>query len=387
VRVRSGGSRAGGGAARGFALPAALFVLLVVAALAAGGSFAALQELRAGRNSRLAESAFDAAEAGLGRALAAGRSGEWGPLAPGDSLVVSETLPGGTGRYVVSVRRLNGRLFLLESTGADGSGDSRRALALLVRRDRFEGRFAAALSVAGGVEIGTGSSLDGRDTDPPGWGACAGVARDTVAGLAVPPGAAVQADSACEGGGCLAGEPPVLRDSALVDSSVRRLGGVGWTELERMAVKVYPATAGGVVVTPSPAGTEAECDRSAADNWGEPGRPAAVPSCQAYFPVILVRGDLTLAAGRGQGVLLVEGDLTVTGGAEFDGAVLVGGSLRGSGAGGRFLGWITVAGLGGGLPARLAGTSVAFSSCALAPALAEIGPLRPLRERAWAYLY
>ena len=55
----------GGGTEPGFALAAAVLALLILSALAAGAFYAAFEEVRIGRNSRAAEAAFEAAEAGL----------------------------------------------------------------------------------------------------------------------------------------------------------------------------------------------------------------------------------------------------------------------------------------------------------------------------------
>jgi hypothetical protein len=377
----------GGVASPGFALPAALFALLVIAALAAGAYFAALQEMRLGRNSRRAEVAFGAAEAGLSRALAEGLAGGWSALRVGDSAAFSGTLPAGTGGFAATALRVNGRIFLFRSTGSDATGESRRSVATLARLAVPEGRLSGALAVRGAVEIGGSSFLDGRDAVPPGWADCPAAGRDTVAGLTLPTLADLRTGPGCTGLSCIAGAPPVREATAADDSALLRIGNMDWHSLAHRAGTVYPGDGGGALVTPGPAGADSACDRSVPGNWGEPGRPPAVAGCGGYFPVILANGDLTIAGGRGQGVLLVAGDLTIAGGAEFDGPVLVRGSLQASGAGGRLYGGVVVVNEGGGTAAHLEGVSITYSSCALAAALGSVAPVRTLRERAWADLY
>ncbi len=374
--------------AQGFALAAALFALVVVGALAAAALFAALQESRLGRNARAAEAAFDAAEAGLDSALAEGRAGRWGGLAPGDSAALSGAWPAGGGRFDVSVVRLSGRLFLVRSTGADASGAAEDRLGVVARLGAAAVRTPAALAAGeGAVTLEGPALLDGRDADPPGWTGCPPAGRDTVAGLAVPDTSAIAAGPGCAGLACLHGDPPLLEDPSLRDSVPFRLGASGFDELAARATLVHPAGGSPPALTPAPAGDASSCDRSDPLNWGEPARPTGVAGCAGYFPIILAEGDLTLAGGRGQGVLVVRGDLTLTGDALFAGAVLVGGSLRVTGAGGRVFGGIAAGLGGGGTAVALEGGSVVHSACALALAGAVAGPVRALPERSWSRLH
>ncbi|MGD0483638.1 MAG: hypothetical protein ABSB58_03175 [Gemmatimonadales bacterium] len=374
-----------GGAEPGFALAAAVFALLILSALAAGAFYAAFEEVRIGRNSRAAESAFEAAEAGLSRATADGPPGGWGAMPVGDSAHFAGTLPSGTGRFSGAFLRLNGQLFLVRSTGTDAAGEGQRTVAALARLDSAGVGLAAALVAGGRVVLGRGSLLDGRDTGPPAWSGCPAAGRPSLPGLALP-GAGDLEVAAC-GAGCVAGEPPVRADPALADAVPLQVGGADWGALARVAAKTYAAGGQGLVVVPSPSQSGAACDPSAPDNWGEPARPPVVAPCAGYLPVILVTGNLTMAGGRGQGVLLVDGDLVLTGGAEFDGLVLVRGSLRAAGAGGRIRGGVVVAVTGGALAASLEGASITYSGCALAAALRNAMPARLIPERSWSELY
>ena len=374
--VRSGPS--------GFALAAAVLALLVLSALAAGAFFAAFEEVRVGRNARAAESAFEAAEAGLSRALSDGPPGGWGSMPVGDSSPFSGTLPAGTGWFSGLCLRLNGQLVLVRSTGVDATGAARSTVAAVARLAPVGGSLQGALTAGGPVALGGGSFLDGRDTGPPGWSGCP-AAGAAIPGLSLPDTGDL--DTGACGAGCVAGEPPVRTDPGLRDSVPLRIGSADWSTLERAADKVYPLGGPALPVVPSPVQADTACGRSVRDNWGEPWRPPAVAPCAGYRPVILVPGDLTLAGGRGQGVLLVTGDLELTGDAEFDGLVLVRGSLRSIGAGGRIRGGAVVANAGGRLAASLERARITFSGCALEAALGPLATARVLPERSWSELF
>jgi hypothetical protein len=357
-----------------------------VSALAAGAFFAAFEEVKIGRNSQAAEAAFEAAEAGLSHGATDGPPGGWGALSVGDSSLFAGALPNGMARFEGAILRLNGQLFLVRSTGTDATGMARRTVAALARLDPVDpSLLPGALTAGGRVVLGRGSLLDGRDTDPPGWTGCQGTGRTAIPGLAVS-GAGGLLDSTC-GPGCVAGQPPVQEDPALRDSALSRVGEATWSALAWTADGRYAGSRPGLVVTPSPVQAGAVCERSARDNWGEPGRPPAMAPCADYRPVILVPGNLTIEGGRGQGVLLVAGDLTLTGAAEFDGLVLVRGALRAFGAGGRIRGGVVVGNLGGGLAASLVGGLITYSSCALDAALRLAATARLVPERSWVELF
>lgn len=124
-------------AERGMALPLALFALVVIAALVAGGFTAALLEQRIGRNVLYAVQAAGAAEAGAAIVIGGWDDQGLGLLAPGNSAVLATVpLPGRTA-YSPTVSRLNGELFLVRVAGirgdADGGALARREVGLLVR--------------------------------------------------------------------------------------------------------------------------------------------------------------------------------------------------------------------------------------------------------------
>jgi hypothetical protein len=351
-----------GGPEPGFALAAALFALAVIAALVGGAFFAASQELRVGLNHRWSEQASGAAEAGLLVALAEGAAGRWRAVAAGDSLRFSGSLPSGTGSYAGAVQRLNAQLFLVRATGVDVTGQSERTVGALARLVPWPIRPPAALTVRGVLQMDGTAWIDGRDGVPSGWTGCPAGGQDSLPGLV-----RLEADTA-------------VGDTALLERS-----GLDWEALVALADRTYAGPAVGPL-TPGPAALGSACNASARDNWGEPRRQAPGAPCENYFPVIYVDGDLTLAGGRGQGILLVRGDLDITGGAEFTGLVVTTGRLRM--ADGGFLVGAVLALNGGSDPSTLgSGSAVRLSTCALVAAGLSAAPARAFRDRFWLDLY
>jgi hypothetical protein len=342
------------GPRRGAALAAAVYVLLVLGVLIAAVSFAALQEYRVGSNSVRSRRAIDAAEAGLEATLAGWKAAGLSRMATGGTASISGTLPAGSGAYGGFVRSLNPRLFLINSTGADASGLARRTLAVVARLSPVRVAVAAALTVGGTVRVGASGLVDGLGADPDGW-SCPD-APDTVAGvlLAAPDRLTLEE---CESGGCVRGDPAVGEDPALLGAVVPVIGESGWASLA-----------------------------GAADVDLPPGAFLGSPADTA-LTVLHALGDLEIGGGERRGVLLVDGDLVLGGGVRFLGLVVVRGTLRFRDAGGSVAGAVLAgaADLGGGGASGPRG--VAFSSCALARALAAAGTVSALPERAWAELF
>jgi hypothetical protein len=367
---------------RGFALAVTVFALVLIAALIAGVFFAARQETRLGENVQSAEHAFDAAEAGLQAVVAQWDPDVYDDLAPGGVAEFSGRLPGATGSYAGSVRRLSRRLFLIRSSGQDAAGMARRSLARLVRLAPPPLAFGAALSVTGPLVVGRASHVEGLDSGPAGWDCPPagpvqpGVAIGDAAALTVP---------GCADTACVHGDPPVRVVATMGDSASRAADEAVWASLASLATKVYDA-ASGPVAGPRPSGTATGCDTFAQDNWGEPAVPAAVAGCSHYYPIILARGNLSVSGGSGQGILLISGDLTVDGGFAFYGPVVVRGQLIVRGGGGRFLGAVK-ASQASLLPSGAGSAEVAFSGCAVSSALLARAPATPLPTRSWAQLF
>lgn len=368
---------------RGFALAVAIFALVVIAALIVGIFFAAGQEMKVGLNSRTSVRALGASEAGLNTTVANWQTGTWNALAVGDSAAVTPaTLAGNGGSYTGWVRRLSSQLFLIRSTGADPQNTAQRTLAAFVRLQMIDMDFNAALTVRGNTSIGGSSLLDGRDESPDQWSECPTTGLDTLPGLTIPTtsGSNIDMDN-------IEGEPQVVQDPTINDSTFFKYGDLTWDDLVAMATKVYPTGDVGPLNQIGPVGSTTACTTTGYQNWGDPHRSAATAGCWNYFPIIYVNGDLKVTGGFGQGILLVAGDMDISGGAEFYGPAIIRGSLRSTGTGGHFLGGVMAANVDLESNTVLGNSLISYSSCALETALRGSSPGRLIRERSWVEVF
>lgn len=369
---------------RGFALVAAVFGLVIIAALVTGAFFAARQEMSVGRSSQGFQRAFGAAEAGLNNTIVQWNTGAWNALAVGDSASVSDTLPSNTGSYAGVVRRLNNELFVIRSVGQDPTGATQRTLAALVRLQLVQVNFNASLITRGSVRIGGSSFIDGVDQNPTGW-SCPSGALDTLAGITTQDSTLIDF-SGCSGLTCVRGDPKINQDPTINDSTFFKFGDLDWNELVAMATKSYPIGAVGPI-RPEAVGDATTCTTTTLNNWGNPYIASPPLGCLNYYPIIYVNGNLKLSGGYGQGILLVSGDLDVQGGFEFFGPVMVRGSLRTSGTGGHFNGGVMAANVDLELSSVLGDAVISYSSCAIVRALQYNAPGRLLAQRSWAELF
>ena len=365
---------------RGFALAAAIFALVVISALVTGVFFSARQELRLGLNSVTYGRALNAAEAGLNSAAANWSMGTWNSLNEGDSATISGTMPGGTGSYTGTVRRLNTQLFLIRSTGTDNTSSSQRTLATVARLMLIQMSIEGALTAKGALKVGGSSFIDGRDENPDGWN-CTGIPMDTLPGVTLGAQGSITY-SGCNDQSCLAGDPKVRVDSSITDSTFFKYGSLNWTSLTAMATLTLP----GGNHSPAPIGTATTCTTDNS-NWGDPHWPPTVAGCANYFPIIHVTGNFKGTNGYGQGILLIDGDLQVTGNFAFFGPVIVRGSFSTAGTGNHFYGGVMAADVDLSQNSVLGNAVVTYSSCAVASALKASSPGRLLRERSWSEVF
>lgn len=386
---------------RGFALVAAVFALVIIAALVTGAFFAARQELKVGRSSQSYQKAFSAAEAGLGTAVAQWNTGTYNAMAVGDSATISGTLPSSGGSYAGVVRRLNSELFLIRSVGQDPTGASQRPLATIARLAKIQMSFGASLTTRGSLKLGGSSLIDGRDANPSGW-SCTSPLQGTLPGVTTADPSQITTSGCTPRGGdysCIVGSPDVKTDATINDSTFFKYGDLNWNSVIGMATKFYGPPFGspmggtiGPLTDIGPVGTATTCTTSVADNWGEPGisptGTRAVAGCNNYFPITYVNANMKITGGRGQGILLIEGDLDVQGGFEFYGPVIVRGQLTTSGTGGHFNGGVMASNVNLEDQTSILGNAVlTYSSCAIATALQFTAPGRLLAQRSWAELF
>ncbi|NIR45712.1 MAG: hypothetical protein GWN99_15030 [Gemmatimonadetes bacterium] len=371
----------------GFAIPAAVFVIVIVSLLALAGLYVARNNATANTGLRYSLKALYAADAGATSQLA-----DWDRstrlLNPGDSTVTGwRDLEDGS-RYSTTILRVDDgtdpftSLFRMRTVGRPGAGlTAQRIVTTMVRVDRANGLCCdAAIKTQGQLRIvGTseGVKVSGLDTAPIVWGGeCPGTFADK-------PGITLQNDDELQISGhpILEGEPPILEDSSIVRDDFSQFGDVSYEELARAADKQFPG--GEVYTSIEPDVVGGECVESTFTNWGDPVDPTG--ACFDYLPTIHVSGNLKLSGnGIGQGILLVDGNLEITGTFDFYGIVLVQGQADFKGTTNINGGILVRNGVSAGDEASLrGGTTLQYSSCAAGRALSHAIVAQPLAGRHW----
>jgi len=375
---------------RGMALAIAIFAMVVIGALVAGAFFAGTQEQRVGENQRRVYQSFGAAEAGAQERVMSWVPDQMNrrPQYPQDSVAIgNRASTHGTGRYSGHSYKAGPNVFLIDVTGQDsrtssgsiaGGGGARQRIGLLARIAPIEFGIRASLTTQGGVSVGGNAQVNGADQIPTPWTSCD------------PPGPA-QAGVRDNGGtvttggnGSVTGNPPVVNDPTIRDSTFTTFGGATFAQLAARANIVIPPG----TYTTDPVVTNGVCDKTVITNWGDGDNPTA--PCGNYFPIIYATGEITLNNTQGQGILLVNGNLNIQGSYQFYGIVIIQGDLKTAGGG------TTEAHFWGGVMAKNADLSVQnlsgkatlnFSSCSILAALQAQSPISMMRSRGWVQLY
>ena len=380
---------------RGMALAVAIFALVVVGALVAGAFFAGHLEQRTGRNTVYAAQAADAAEGGLATMM-----GNWdglnlGAVAIGDSSVMATTSLGGRNYYQGTMIRVADGLYVLRSTGIrrDASGNtlSQRLVATLARKVIADMTIKAAVTVGKPITFnGNTFEVDGRDEKPATWGAevsncnlssdLAGVRSSTTSGAAGKDTTHIY------------GSPKQIQNDGTVSAEFSALFGSTFDALKKMADITLSSSSPYTTVAPTTTGNPKKCDTSNNLNWGEPNHQIGqkVVECYNYFPIVYSNSTLLKLAGggRGQGILLIEGDFEVNGGFEYTGLIIAKGGIKITGNGNKITGALMARDVAIDDQNSISGnTTLQYSSCAVAKALAESAQVLPFRQRSWAQLY
>ncbi len=357
----------------GTALLIVLIALFLVAGLVAAGASLGLRDRRAVRDAVAFVAAHHAAEEGAALQVAAWKAAGHHRMEIGAWAAFEGSARVGGARFKGRVLRLGRLLYLVEAEGSSAGGEARQRVGLLVRPRPLELGFRAALESGGPVTLAGMAAVAGQDVPPVGW--LCPRPEPARPGLLLPIAASLDTSS-CSVGPCLAGAPPVLRDSAAAGGTLAAWATRAAAEIRSLADKwVQSGT-----LTPAPRSSGGACLVGDPANWGDPDSPGS--ACGDHFPVIHASGDLELLGGRGQGVLLVDGDLVVRGGFRFRGPVVVNGHLTTTSEGGHFSGGVVAARV---VLAQNAprGPTIGFSSCALDRALAASAAGEVLAERGW----
>lgn len=373
---------------RGIALAVAIFALVIVGALVAGAFFAGTQEQRVGENARRMQQSFGVAEVGAAQQVAT-----WNPLVrnatpvyPAAQMTVADA-PSISGVYGGRILKLNENLYLIDITAQDSVsrsgrlrsvGGARQRIGLITRIKPLAIDIQASLTTKGGANLSGNAAVDGSDHTPPGWTDC-NAPDSTKAGIRV------NGTVSVGGNATVTGEPPVLQDPKLSDSTFTTYGDVTY---DMLVLRANLHVDAGTIKTQPQLTVDGKCDRAAIHNWGDGLNPNA--PCGNYFPIIHVRGNVTLNGVQGQGILLVDGDLTVQGSYEFFGITIVRGSLKTAGGGtsdAHFWGGVMAQNVDLELQNLSGRATLNYSKCAIIQALQATQPPAPMVSRGWAQLF
>lgn len=371
---------------QGFALAAALISITILAAVAMAGFLTIRQESRIGQASEKSTMAFYMAEHGLNQVLATWDAPTLNGLAVGGQQTVTQTHPMGT--VDVTVTRGADMIFYLDATSnltAQGAlYPASRRLGVVARLSTAEIEPRAALTTRHNANVRGSAEVHGEDVSPSHWGSqglCTGTLEDKP-GILIDDSTGVGS----RGSGSITGDPAVVEDPTLNDSTFTQFGQFSWDDLVALADISLP---GGSFSGAAPSlDVNGDCDTSNPYNWGEPG--LWVPECQNYFPIIHINGSVRIqSGGRGQGLLLVEQDLELRGGFEFYGVVIVKGNFETQGNGNKVYGAAMASNADFQDQTIVGGSVTQWSSCAvdrMKQNLSSLSRVRPLQERSWVDL-
>ncbi len=311
----------------GFAMAIAVFALVLLAAVVAGGYFAASQEFQIGRGMRSLTKSFYAGEAGIHKVLEDWDINVYGALQPGDSVTIGPVIVGGGASYTANIVRVGRaadsakRFFYIEAAGrppAPALGERRQAV---VVRSRFANLCCAgAISVLNNVTFSGGAQqmISGFSTDPPGnvpAAACAGYPTDSVPGVRHGPIGVVNDPNKVEGA-----PSAIITVGSLSAGTIFNVSDMMFDELVAMADHEFPVTF--TLNNSQPTVVNGKCDKSNPNNWGAPEDESH--PCFNYFPIIHAKDDIQLiGVGTAQGILLIDDDLFMNGPFRFYGIAFV----------------------------------------------------------------
>lgn len=372
----------------GFALPAAIFGLVVVGVLVTGGFYIARQETRIGIANRQATEAFYLAERGMYDVVEDWNAGTFSGQADWTQTLFADTVDEGT--WEVEVTKMSAFTYLLDATstitrGGEEMAGATRRMGMVAKISTANIDPPAALTTRGAVSVRGGALVNGFDANPSGWTQCPAANDDRTGVLTDLDGSA-----GTDGGGQILGDPPSDQSGDITDETFRVFGEFTWEDLVDLATWRFPEGNFNNIFPSFNA--DGSCNYSDPSNWGDPFDPTS--GCGLYFPVVYVGGGyMRVQSGggvAGQGILLVEGDLDIRGDFVYHGIIITQGNFETQGGGNkRVMGAVLASNADIDLE-KLTGQSVVqYSSCAVTQALvnnANLTSVKPLAQRSWVDL-
>ena len=311
----------------GIALAVAIFALVVLAAIVAGGYYSAGQEYQIGRAMKSVTASFYAAEVGIAELVNGWEPATYNAMLPGDTLPLGPLVLEGGARFSAIAVRVDDdsnplkRYFYLESVGTPpvGLGERRQAAAA---RTRFHDQICcnAAMKILGSIDTvsaPTEPRISGFDQIPAVWppSTCTEFPLIDVAGVIVE-----EVDSIGLDPGQIEGNPSIVEDTFMTAASLFTFADLTYDDIAQIANHQLDGSVNPKVQPSLDAG--GECDRSDPNNWGAPEDPNH--PCFDYFPIIHITNGVELTGNRaGQGILLMDADITLTSPFRFYGILLM----------------------------------------------------------------
>lgn len=375
---------------RGFALPAAMGALVIMAVLVTAGFFISRQEVRIGVASKHANMAVNIAQAGANEVLANWNGYQLGNIAVWQDTTLTDTIASGI--WEVSIANANNFVYMITSKGTVTEGGAlwagaERRIGLVTKMVFANIDPPAALTTRGKTVVKGGATIDGVNTTPPAWSPyCTTFSTNDTTGVLTNDTSVI----GTSGGGSIVGNPPYDQDSTIVDSTFTNFGEMDWTQLTQLAAaegkdvsSILPTVNG----TGPDTTASGRCNEATLTNWGDTLPTAA---CGSYFPLIWSPGNMTIqSGGQGQGVLLVDGNLDLRGGFLFYGIIIVQGNFETQGSGNRIIGAVMASNSSIDEQSVTGSSAVTYSRCAVQRAIlnnASLSRARPLAERSWVDL-
>jgi Tfp pilus assembly protein PilX len=382
----------------GFALPVAVFALVIVGVLVTGGFYMARQETRIGTASQNSAAAFYLAERGIYNTLANWNNPTMSAVGTWNTTTLTGT--GTDGTYSVTVMPMTSRLYFLQSTGTVSKGGAlwsgaTRQVGMIARINTANMDPPAALTTIGALKFGGNAQIDGRDTDPSGWPSSLCTTNNVNKS-----GVMMTDTTLIDWSGNettirtqqLNGSSDLAQNSTMSIGSLTTFGDMTWSDLTGMATKKYNTAPSNPAPTPSALTLTGSCTETASNNWGYPLNQAH--PCFNFFPIIWLNNagqTWNFSGGAGQGILLVEGNLKVTGDFQFYGPIYIKGRIETAGGGGvqHFHGGMVAANAQLEQNSVLGTADIVYSSCAVDRAITNNPALtraKPLAQRSWVDL-
>ncbi len=366
---------------RGIALVAAIVALVVIGALVAGTFLVSSLEQKTAENSMDAAAAYQAAEAGIVKNVANWDTGNNSLATDASITIAQDSVAPGT-YFNVAISRLNSSLFLLKSVGTRNGAT--QSLSMLVRAVTVNPGVGAAVTAKGNVTVGGSAAINGNDSPPSGWSDCGSSANKV--------GIRTSGTVTTGGNASITGSPATIQnDSSVTDALFQ----TPFQQFKAMATVSLVGGSGSGNYTifqpvPTSTGSPVACNRTDANNWGEPLRSGThVSQCTSYTPIVYIKGNAEFnGQSRGQGVLLVDGDLAIAGRFNWVGLVIATGEVKAGTGSATVTGALMTQNADIADVTSFSGTPVvSYSKCAVDYVLNSAAVARPLAMRSWGQVY